>query len=53
MATSMSKHNTVFIGMDTHKSFIEVAYIEDVRGVKPIHLGKIPSTKQAVKKLAR
>ncbi|KXO09167.1 Transposase [Moritella sp. JT01] len=27
----MSKHNIVFIGMDTHKSFIEVAYIEDVR----------------------
>jgi len=49
----MSKHNIVFIGMDTHKSFIEVAYIEDVRGVKPIHLGKIPSTKQAVKKLVR
>jgi len=49
----MSKHNIVFIGMDTHKSFIEVTYIEDVRGVKPIHLGKIPSTKQAVKKLVR
>jgi len=49
----MSKHNIVFIGMDTHKSFIEVAYIEDVRGVKPIHLGKSLSTKQAVTKLAR
>jgi len=30
----------------THKSFIEVAYIEDVQGVKLIHLGKNPSTKQ-------
>ena len=49
----MSKHNIIFIGVDTHKSFIEVAYIEDVWGVKPIPLGKIPSTKQAVKKLAR
>ncbi|QUM84908.1 IS110 family transposase [Moritella sp. 28] len=49
----MSKHNIVFIGMDTHKSFIEVAYIEDVRGVKPIHLGKNPSTKQSVTKLVR
>ncbi|SQD77599.1 transposase [Moritella yayanosii] len=49
----MSKHNIVFIGMDTHKSFIEVAYIEDVRGVKPIHLGKNPSTKQSVIKLVR
>ncbi|WP_446724904.1 hypothetical protein [Moritella sp. 36] len=44
----MSKHNIVFIGMDTHKSFIEVVYIEDVRGVKPIHLGKNPLTKQSV-----
>lgn len=49
----MAKHNIVFIGLDTHKSFIEVAYIEDVRGVKPIHLGKNPSTKQSVKKLVR
>ena len=49
----MSKHNIVFIGIDTHTSFIEVAYIEDVRGVKPIHLGKNPSTKQSVTKLVR
>jgi len=49
----MAKHNIVFIGLDTHKSFIEVAYIEDVRGVKPIHLGKNPSTRQSVKKLVR
>lgn len=49
----MAKHNIVFIGLDTHKSFIEVAYIEDVRGVKPIHLGKNPSAKQSVKKLVR
>ena len=26
----MSEHKYVFIGMDTHKSFIEVAHIEDV-----------------------
>ena len=49
----MTKHNIVFIGMDTHKSFIEVAYIEDLRGVKPTHIGKSPSTKQSVKKLIR
>ncbi|WP_067042258.1 hypothetical protein [Moritella sp. JT01] len=49
----MSKHNIVFIGMDTHKSFIEVAYIEDVRGIKKIHLGKNTPTKQSVKKLVR
>lgn len=33
METSLSKHNIVFI---------EVAYIEDVRVVKPIHLGNNP-----------
>lgn len=26
---SMTKHNILFIGLDSHKSFIEVAYIED------------------------
>ncbi len=26
---SMTKHNIFFIGLDTHKSFTEVAYIED------------------------
>ncbi|QUM89252.1 hypothetical protein HWV03_10795 [Moritella sp. 36] len=49
----MSKHNIVFIGMDTRKLFIEVAYIEDVRGVKKINLGKNTPTKQSVTKLAR
>jgi len=37
----MSKHNIVVIVIDTHKSFIDVAYIEDVRGVKSIQLGNI------------
>jgi hypothetical protein len=39
----MSKHNILIIGLDTHKTFTEVAYIEDQRGAKPIHLGKILS----------
>ena len=26
---SMTKHNILFIGLDTHKTFTEVAYIED------------------------
>jgi len=47
----MSKHNIVFIGMDTHKSFIEVAYIENVRDVKPIKIGNNPDIKQLVTKL--
>jgi hypothetical protein len=37
---SMTKHNILFIGLDTHKVFTEVAYIEDQRGAKSIHLGK-------------
>ena len=27
----MTKHNILFIGLDTHKEFVEVAYIEDIR----------------------
>jgi transposase len=49
----MNKHNILFIGLDTHKEFNEVAYIEDQRGAQPIHLGRIPSTKQSIKKLVR
>jgi transposase len=50
---SMNKHNILFIGLDTHKEFVEVAYIEDQRGAKPVHLGRQPSSKVAIKKLAR
>ena len=49
----MTKHNILFIGLDTHKTFTEVAYIEDQRGAKSIHLGKILSNKAAFKKLAK
>ena len=49
----MTKHNILFIGLDTHKTFTEIAYIEDERGARPIHLGKILSNKTAFKKLAR
>ncbi|MBA6354256.1 IS110 family transposase, partial [Colwellia sp. BRX10-4] len=48
----MIKHNILFIGLDTHKTFTEVAYIEDQRGAKSTHLGKILSNKAAFKKLA-
>jgi transposase len=50
---SMNKHNILFIGLDTHKVFVEVAYIEDQRGAKPEHLGRQPCSKIAIKKLAR
>ena len=46
---SMIKHNILFIGLDTHKISTEVAYIEDQRGAKSIHLGKILSNKAAFK----
>ncbi|CAA6814361.1 MAG: Mobile element protein [uncultured Thiotrichaceae bacterium] len=49
----MSKHNILFIGLDTHKAFTEVAYIEDQRGADPVHFGRISSTKAAIKKQVR
>lgn len=49
----MNKHNILFIGLDTHKTFTEVAYIEDARGAKSQHLGRILSNKSAFKKLVR
>lgn len=41
------------IGQDTHKEFIEIAYIEDQRGTVPVHFGRISSSKVAIKKFAR
>ena len=49
----MIEHSIIFIGLDTHKEFIEVAYIEDQRGAAPIHFGRISSAKISIKKLAR
>ncbi len=49
----MNKHSILFIGFDTHKEFNEVAYIEDHRGAQPVHFGRAPSSKIAVKKLVR
>lgn len=49
----MNKHSILFIGLDTHKEFNEVAYIEEQRGAQPVHLGRFPSSKVAVQKLVR
>tara|TARA_R110002094_G_scaffold186414_1_gene162528 strand:+ start:213 stop:1367 length:1155 start_codon:yes stop_codon:yes gene_type:complete len=49
----MIKHSILFIGLDTHKVSTEVAHVEDQRGAKPVHLGKINTTKAAITKLAR
>ncbi|MCL1059027.1 hypothetical protein L2729_13680 [Shewanella gelidimarina] len=32
----MNKHNILFIGLDTHKEFVEVTYIEDQRGAQAL-----------------
>jgi transposase len=49
----MNKHNILFIGLDTHKISTEVAHIEDHRGAKTTHSGRIKTTKAAITKLAR
>ena len=49
----MNKHSMLFIGLDTHKEFNEVAYIEEHRGAQPVHLGRVSSSKVAVQKLVR
>ncbi|HCP98465.1 MAG TPA: IS110 family transposase [Pseudoalteromonas sp.] len=49
----MNRHSILFIGLDTHKEFNEVAYIEEHRGVQPVHLGRVSSSKVAVQKLVR
>ncbi|MDO6548760.1 IS110 family transposase [Pseudoalteromonas carrageenovora] len=49
----MNKHSILFIGLDTHKEFNGVAYIEEHRGSQPVHLGRFSSSKVAVQKLVR
>jgi len=49
----MNKHSIVFLGLDTHKKFHEVAYCEEPRGASAVHYGRIPSSKVSVKKLIR
>ena len=49
----MNKHSILFIGLDTHKEFNEVAYIEEHRGAQPVPLGRVSSSKMAVQKLVR
>jgi transposase len=50
---SMHKHNILFIGLDTHKEFVEVAYIEAQRGAQAVHFGRVSSAKVSITKLAR
>lgn len=49
----MNNDTIVFIGLDTHKSFIQVAVLQGHRGAKPDHLGRIKSNKSTLIKLAQ
>ena len=49
----MNNNTLIFIGLDTHKISTEVAHISDARTSSCQHYGKIPTTKQALIKLAR
>ena len=49
----MNKSNIVFIGLDTHKAFFEVAHELDGREHQCIHDGRISSAKVSVVKMAR
>jgi hypothetical protein len=49
----MNNDSIIFIGLDTHKSFIQVAVLQDNLGAKPEHLGRIKSNKSALIKLAQ
>lgn len=49
----MIKHNILFIGLDTHKEFVEVAYIEDHYGAQSVHYGRVSSAKVSITKLAK
>jgi len=47
----MNKHSIIFLGLDTHKEFHEVADCKDQRGAVPVHYGRISPSKVSVKKL--
>ncbi|MGF1720661.1 IS110 family transposase, partial [Vibrio kyushuensis] len=43
----MNNDSIIFIGLDTHKSFIQVAVLQGNRGAVPQHMGRIKSNKSA------
>lgn len=49
----MINSRIIFIGLDTHKEFVEVAYVEGQRHAKVTHLGRMSSGKLSIKKLVR
>ena len=49
----MTKDNILFIGLDTHKTFTQLAVLKDERGAKIENIGRINTNKSAFIKLAR
>jgi transposase len=49
----MNKNSIVFVGLDTHKEFIEVASLEDGFQGKALQHGRISTAKASIKKLIR
>jgi transposase len=49
----MNNCSIIFIGLDTHKTFTQLAVLKDERGDKPESLGRINTNKSAFIKLAR
>ncbi|MEH6814134.1 MAG: hypothetical protein V7677_16495 [Motiliproteus sp.] len=49
----MNSASMAFIGLDTHKENTEVGYSTDSRDQPITHFGRIKTTKQGIKKLAR
>lgn len=49
----MTKDNILFIGLDTHKTFTQLAVLKDERAAKTENLGRINTNKSAFIKLAR
>jgi transposase len=49
----MNNDTIIFIGMDTHKVFTEIAYSEYQRESTIEHFGRIKTTKPAIKKFAK
>lgn len=48
----MNNDTTLFIGLEPHKSFTQVALLKDNRGEIPISYGRIDTSKSALIKLA-
>lgn len=49
----MDNNTPIFIGLDTHKEFTEVAYVPSGRDERCVHFGKVKTTKPALIKMAR